>query len=84
MGNLFQGYRGITQGDPIYPQIFNFIVEVVFHHWVFLVVDNKVGPAGFWYAVSEKDAFFYAGCGIVAYTNPVWLHWEFDGIISLF
>ena len=36
-------YRVVNQGSPFYPQIFNIVVDTIFHHWVELVEDNKAG-----------------------------------------
>ena len=33
-GSTFKGYRGITQGKPLSPTIFNVIVEAVIRHWM--------------------------------------------------
>ena len=49
----FQGSRGVTQGDPLPPWIFNGMVDEIVHNWVGLVAENEDGPEGFGYAVSE-------------------------------
>ena len=30
-------FRGVTQGEPLSPKIFNVVVDAVVHHWVSLV-----------------------------------------------
>ena len=32
----FKGERGVTQGDPLSPNIFNVVVDAVVRHWVTL------------------------------------------------
>ena len=33
-GKAFKGERGVTQGDPLSPTIFNVVVDAVVRHWV--------------------------------------------------
>ena len=39
-GTAFRGERGVTQGDPLSPTIFNVVVDVVVQHWVKGLVDE--------------------------------------------
>ena len=39
-GTGFKGERGVTQGDPLYPTIFNVVVDAVVRHWVTLKVEE--------------------------------------------
>ena len=39
-GKVFQGARGVTQGDPIYPTIFNVVVDAVAIHGATLMVED--------------------------------------------
>ena len=32
LGRSFKGYRGVTQGDPLSPMIFNVVVDAVIQH----------------------------------------------------
>ena len=36
----FRGERGITQGDPLSPTIFNVVVDSVIRHWESLVTER--------------------------------------------
>ena len=33
-GEAFKGARGVTQGDPLSPTIFNVVVDAVVRHWI--------------------------------------------------
>ena len=33
-GTAFRGERGVMQGDPLYPTIFNVVVDMVIRYWV--------------------------------------------------
>ena len=35
-GTGFKGERGVTQGDPLSPTIFNVVVDTVVRHWLLL------------------------------------------------
>ena len=39
-GTAFKGERGVTQGDPLSPTIFNVVVDAVVRHWVNGLVDE--------------------------------------------
>ena len=39
-GAAFKEARGVTQGDPIPPTIFNVVVDAVVRHWVSVMVEE--------------------------------------------
>ena len=39
-GAAFKGDRGVTQGDPLSPTIFNGGVDAVVRHWVTVMVEG--------------------------------------------
>ena len=79
-GTGFKGKRGMTQGDPLSPTIFNVVVDVVVRHWVTLKVEEaetleEKGQEG-----RHQAALFYADNGMVASSDPRWLHWDFNAL----
>ena len=41
-GTGFKGARGVTQGDPLSPTIFNVVVDVVVRHWLLLALHDAL------------------------------------------
>ena len=39
-GEAFKGTRGVTQGDPLSPTLFNVVVDAVVRHWIDGIVDE--------------------------------------------
>ena len=39
-GTYFKGDKGVTQGDPLSPTIFNVVVNFVVRHWVAVMVEG--------------------------------------------
>ena len=42
----FQGFRGVTQGETLYPTIFNMVVNTVVLHWVEYMVESAGKQGG--------------------------------------
>ena len=42
----FKVYRGVTQGDPLSPTIFNMVVDAVIWHWMAVVAPTEEGSEG--------------------------------------
>ena len=64
-GKAFKGARGVTQGDPLSPTIFNVVVDAVVRHWIEgLITETKekgeTGREG-----RHQSAVFYADDGMV-------------------
>ena len=83
-GEAFKGARGVTQGDPLSPTIFDVVVDVVVRHWVMMTLAKveKRGERG-----SEgrhQAAILYMDDGMVASSDPCWLQWDFDTLVLLF
>ena len=69
-GTGFKGDRGVTQGDPLSPIIFNVVVDVVVRHWVTLAVEEAETRGGRGQEGRHQAALFYADNGMVASSNP--------------
>ena len=80
----FKSARGVTQRDPLSPTIFNVVVDAVVRHWVTLAVEDaeKRGERG--KEGRHQAALFYADDGMLASSNPRWLQWAFNDLVSLF
>ena len=59
-GTPFKVHRGVTQGYPLSPTVFNMVVDSVNFHWVMLLVGGESGPDGFGRLVQWMAEFFYA------------------------
>ena len=83
-GTAFKGARGVTQGNPLSPTIFNVLVDVVFCHWVTLAVEDaeKRGERG--KEGRHQAALLYVDDGMVASSDPRWLQWAFNALVGLF
>ena len=60
-----KGRKGVTQGNPLSPTIFNVVVDAVVHHWVTIVVTEaetreELGREG-----RHQAALFYADNGML-------------------
>ena len=67
---VFQGARGVTQGDPLYPTILNMVVDLVVRHWVTVMVEGaeewgERGQEG-----RHQNDLFYVDNGMVALLDP--------------
>ena len=83
-GTAFQGARGVTQGDPLSPTIFNVVVDAVVHHWVtvFIVGVEERGERG--KEGRHQADLFYTDDDMVASSDPCWLQGAFNTLVGLF
>ena len=74
-GASFKGERGVTQGNPLSPTIFNVVVDAVVRHWLeglHAGKDEKEAEGGEG-GEGHFLAVFYADDGMVVATDPKWL-----------
>ena len=83
-GTEFKGERGVTQGDPLSPTIFNVVVDAVVRQWLRLATQEaeRWGERG--RERRHQAALFYADNGMIASTDPRWLQWAFTILVGFF
>ena len=69
-GTGFKGKRGVTQGDPMSPTIFNGVVDAVVRHWVTLAVEEAETQGERGREGRHQAALFYTDNGMVASSDP--------------
>ena len=83
-GLEFQGSRGVTQGDPLSPTMFNVVVDAVVRHWVAVMVECAEERSGRVQEGRHQNALFYADDDMVASSDLRWLHGAFSTLVGLF
>ena len=81
-GTTFKGARGVTQGDPLSPTIFNVVVDAVVRHWLegLQTTNEEKGATG----GGHFSAVFYADDRMVGATDPAWLRGAFSALVAIF
>ena len=73
-GRLFKAERGVTQGGPVSPTIFNLMVDAIVRQWI-----HQMKAAGFDTAhIRVIAAVFYADDGLITAHNPAFLQDAFN------
>ena len=72
-GKGFKGGRGVMQGDPLSPTIFNVVVDAVVRHWVTIAVTEAEKRRERGREGRHQAALFYADDGMLASSKPQWL-----------
>ena len=80
----FKCFRGVTQGDPLSPTIFNMVIGTVLRHWIMVVVEEEAGPDGFSRAVRSLVVLFYTKGGLLESTRIEKLQQAFGALVDLF
>ena len=82
-GSAFQGSRGVTQGDPLPPTIFNLVVDEVVRHWVTVMVEGADKWSGSGQEGRYQNALFYVDDGMVALSDPRFLQGDFSTLLGM-
>ena len=80
----FKGYQGVTQGDPMYPTIFNVVVNAVIRQWVTVMTPTEAGMGGLDLKIIDLMTYSYANDILVMLTQPKRLQRAFGVPTSLF
>ena len=83
-GEAFKGARGVTQGDPLSPTIFNVVVDAVIQHWIDGIVDKAEEKGETGREGRHQSAVFYANDGMVVSLDPAWLQGAFSALVAIF
>ena len=83
-GHPFKGYRGVTQGDPLYSTIFNLVVDAVICHWVMVVSVTESGVEGIGALIQDLTSYFYADNRLVMSTQLKRLQRALNVLTNLF
>ena len=83
-GTAFGGERGVTQGDPLPPTIFNMVVDEVVRHWVNGIMEEEEARGETVREGRHQAALFYADDGMVVSSDPAWIQGAFTTLVGLF
>ena len=83
-GKGFKGERGVTQGEPLSPTIFNVVVDAVVRHWIQLATQEAERRGEQGREGRHQAALFYADDDMIVLSDPRWLQWAFTILVGLF
>ena len=83
-GKGFKGWRGVTQGDPLSPTIFNVVVDAVVRHCLTITVTEAEKRRERGREGRHQAALFYGDDGMLASSDPQWLQWASTKLVGLF
>jgi len=73
---------GVTQGNIIFPTIFNVVVDAIVQYWLSLVIDDSSEVDGLGMMVQEWLVLFYVDDGLIASRNAEWLQMVIERLWS--
>ena len=83
-GEPFRARRGVTQGGPFSPRIFNTMVDAIVQEWLLRTLDNGAMTVGVGEEIRQFLAAFYADDGLVQSRDLVRLQASLDTLVALF
>ena len=79
-GRIFKAWRGVTQGGPLSPTIFNLMIDAIVRELMRQLEEQGADTAD----IREIVACFYADDGLIAARDPTTLQDAIDALITLF
>ena len=83
-GRGFKQSRGVTQGGPLSPRLFNIVVDAVVRKWLRRAIGDDAAKDGVAQMAAKFIALFYVDDGFIASRNPVLLQKCLDILVSVF
>ena len=83
-GYPFAGNRGVTNGYPLSPTIFNKLVDTVILHWDVVVAGKAADLERFGRSLQILFALFYSDGGLLAFPHPSRFQASLDVMMGLF
>ena len=80
----FKGYHSITQGKPLFPTIFNVVVDAVIRYWLAVVEPTKDGTEVLGLYIQDLAVNFYGNDVLVTLTHTERIQSAFDVLTGLF
>ena len=73
----------MTQGDPLYPTMFNVVVDMVVRHWVTGILEELEARGDLGQEGGHQAALFYANDSRVASSDLVWMQRALNALVGL-
>ena len=83
-GAAFKGNRGVTQGDPLSPTIFNVVVDALVRHWVSVTAEGAEERGGYRKEGIHQNPLLYAYNVMVPSSDPQWIQGAFSTLVGIF
>ena len=84
LGTLFGTGRGVMQGDPSSPTIFNIVVDTVVRSTLEIVCGPQEARHGMGWAVGELNLIFYADDGRSGGRDHIWIQDALNVSVAMF
>ena len=83
-GRRFRAGRGVTQGGPLSPRLFNLVVDAVVREWLRQVLGDEAARGEIGLEIRRLLTCFYIDDGVLASADATFLQDAFDRLVDLF